>query len=157
METKHIYRDNESYFLPYEFVDDLQTTRNYEFTNLENDNKNINQYSQYSDYLIDDDFENNDNINVGSDIKKIVNKFKVTDLNKKVNQKHKIDKKRKKIKNSLIFNKQHKEYFDNDENNEINENDLKSLFNGTDKEYLIYGVVVGIIVIFIANLIHKIK
>lgn len=140
-------RDEESYFLPYDFVDDI-----------ENDNKNINQYQSYSDYSINGEIEDEDYVDVGSDINKIVNKFKSGSINQNIKQKHKLDGKRKRINNRLIFNKQ-KEDFDDDEklNNSVDDENKQNLFNDTDKEYLIYGIVVGIVVIFIANLIHKIK
>lgn len=140
-------RDEESYFLPYDFVDDI-----------ENDNKNINQYQSYSDYSINGEIEDEDYVDVGSDINKIVNKFKSGSINQNRKQKHKLDRKRKRINNRLIFNKQ-KEDFDDDEklNNSVDDENKQNLFNDTDKEYLIYGIVVGIVVIFIANLIHKIK
>lgn len=140
-------RDEESYFLPYDFVDDI-----------ENDNKNINQYQSYSDYSINGEIEDEDYVDVGSDINKIVNKFKSGSINQNIKQKHKLDRKRKRINNRLIFNKQ-KEDFDDDEklNNSVDDENKQNLFNDTDKEYLIYGIVVGIVVIFIANLIHKIK
>lgn len=140
-------RDEESYFLPYDFVDDI-----------ENDNKNINQYQSYSDYSINGEIEDEDYVDVGSDINKIVNKFKSGSINQNIKQKHKLDRKRKRINNRLIFNKQ-KEDFDDDEklNNSVDDENKQILFNDTDKEYLIYGIVVGIVVIFIANLIHKIK
>lgn len=146
MSSRNI-RDEESYFLPYEFVDDI-----------ENDNKNINQYQSYSDYSINGKLEDEDYVDVGSDINKIVNKFKSGSINQNIKQKHKLDRKRKRINKRLIFNKQ-KEDFDDDENlnNSVDSENKQILFNDTDKEYLIYGIVVGIVVIFIANLIHKIK
>lgn len=146
MSSRNI-RDDESYFLPYEFVDDI-----------ENDNKNINQYQSYSDYSINGKLEDDDYVDVGSDINKIVNKFKSGSINQNIKQKHKLDRKRKRINKRLIFNKQ-KEDFDDDENlnNSVDSENKQILFNDTDKEYLIYGIVVGIVVIFIANLIHKIK
>lgn len=138
--------EDQNYFLPYAFIDDI-----------ENDNKEIHQYSEYDEQekenYVDDEKE--ENINIGSDIKNVVNKIKIKDNNERINKRYKINKNIKKIKKDLIFNKSLKEDFNNED--ETEEQETEKCFNDLDKEYLIYGLVIGILVIFISNVIYKIK
>lgn len=142
-------KEDQNYFLPYAFIDDI-----------ENDNEDIHQYSDYDEKQKEDiyeDNENKENVNIGSDIETITNNFKISDRNKRINKRHKLEKNIKKIKKGLIFNKSHKEDFENDEEYQEEEQETGKCFNDLDKEYLIYGVIVGVLVIFIANVIYKIK
>lgn len=140
-------KEDQNYFLPYAFINDI-----------ENDNEDIHQYSDYDEKQKEDIYEengNNENVNIGSETETVVNNFNIQNRNKRINKRHKMEKNIKKIKKDLIFNKSHKEAFEN--NDEEEEEETDKCFNNLDKEYLIYGIIVGILVIFIANVIYKIK